>query len=180
MDILNWIYLVKNKFTRTTVENPATDLVVLGADVSYAKRGDKYQNYAVPAKDFVNSLEAADTGFYTIDIDAVSTLTVTTRKGVIEFTNLDLVVPTPSFATSINFNLVYSELPTVPDPDATYIQTSLYYNPASNADKFIPYVLSTGFLTNSVNFQIYNASPTAAGVDQGQGAFYLYYEIYGF
>lgn len=57
MDILNWLYLVKNKFTRTTIENPATDLVVLGADVSYAKRGDKYQNYTMTAGDFSNSVK---------------------------------------------------------------------------------------------------------------------------
>lgn len=57
MDILNWIYLVKNKFTRTTVENPATDLIVLGADVSYQKRGDKYQNYVMTAQDFANSVK---------------------------------------------------------------------------------------------------------------------------
>jgi hypothetical protein len=56
MDILNWVYLIKNKFTRTTVENPATDLVVLGADVSYQKRGDKYQNYVMTVEDFANSL----------------------------------------------------------------------------------------------------------------------------
>jgi hypothetical protein len=179
MDILNWIYLVKNKFTRTTVENPATDLLVLGADVSYAKRGDKYQNYAVPAQDFVNSLEAADTGFYTIDIDDNPTLTVTTRKGVIEFANFAAVVPDPSFVTSAFFSLVYSELPVVPDPDATYIQTSLYYSPNTN-DVFIPYVLSTGFASNSANFNIYNASPTAAGANQGDGQLYLYYEIYAF
>ena len=55
MDILNWIYLVKNKFTRTTVENPATDLLVIGADVSYAKRGDKYQNYVMTVEDFLAS-----------------------------------------------------------------------------------------------------------------------------
>ena len=57
MDILNWVYLIKNKFTRTTVENPATDLVVLGADVSYVKRGDKYQNYAMTVEDFGNSVK---------------------------------------------------------------------------------------------------------------------------
>lgn len=55
MDILNWIYLVKNKFTRTTVENPATDLIILGADVSYQKRGDKYQNYVMTVEDFLAS-----------------------------------------------------------------------------------------------------------------------------
>ena len=52
MDILNWLYLVKNKFTRTTIENPDTDLVVLGADVGFQKRGDKYQNYVMTAQDF--------------------------------------------------------------------------------------------------------------------------------
>lgn len=55
MDILNWLYLVKNKFTRTTVENPATDLIVLGADVGFQKRGDKYQNYVMTAADFAAS-----------------------------------------------------------------------------------------------------------------------------
>jgi hypothetical protein len=58
MDILNWVYLIKNKFTRTTVENPATDLIVLGADVSYQKRGDKYQNYVMTVEDFAASLPA--------------------------------------------------------------------------------------------------------------------------
>ena len=59
MDILNWVYLIKNKFTRTTVENPATDLVVLGADVSYQKRGDKYQNYVMTVEDFAASIVPA-------------------------------------------------------------------------------------------------------------------------
>ena len=56
MDILNWVYLIKNKFTRTTVENPATDLVVLGADVSYQKRGDKYQNYVMTVENFLKQV----------------------------------------------------------------------------------------------------------------------------
>ena len=55
MDILNWLYLVKNKFTRTTVETPATDLILLGADVGFQKRGDKYQNYVMTVEDFINS-----------------------------------------------------------------------------------------------------------------------------
>lgn len=55
MDILNWLYLVKNKFTRTTIENPDTDLIVLGADVGFQKRGDKYQNYVMSATDFAIS-----------------------------------------------------------------------------------------------------------------------------
>lgn len=63
MDILNWVYLIKNKFTRTTVENPATDLVVLGADVSYQKRGDKYQNYVMTVEDFAASLPAPEPAY---------------------------------------------------------------------------------------------------------------------
>ena len=55
MDILNWLYLVKNKFTRTTVETPSTDLIVLGADVGFQKRGDKYQNYVMTVEDFINN-----------------------------------------------------------------------------------------------------------------------------
>jgi hypothetical protein len=81
MDILNWIYLVKNKFTRTTVENPATDLLVLGADVSYAKRGDKYQNYAMPVADLVPLV------YSTGDVEQLTTITTSvtlnTYSGVI-------------------------------------------------------------------------------------------------
>ena len=47
MDILNWVYLLKNKLTRTTVQDPQKDLVIIGGDVTYAKRGDKYQSYGM-------------------------------------------------------------------------------------------------------------------------------------
>lgn len=66
MDILNWIYLVKKKFTRTSVENPDTDLIALGANVGYIKRGDKYQTYGVPFGSAVAELEGnvLRTGIY--------------------------------------------------------------------------------------------------------------------
>lgn len=51
MDILNWLRIKKQNLIRTTLDSPK-DLVVLGADVSYQKRGDKYQSYAMPAEDF--------------------------------------------------------------------------------------------------------------------------------
>ena len=54
MDILNWLYLVKNKLARTTVENPSKDLIALGADATFNKRGDKYQTYTVPLADAVH------------------------------------------------------------------------------------------------------------------------------
>jgi hypothetical protein len=52
MDILNWLYIKKQQLIRTTIDSPQ-DLVVLGADVSFQKRGDKYQSYAIPAEDFL-------------------------------------------------------------------------------------------------------------------------------
>lgn len=85
MDILNWLYLVKQKFTRTTVENPATDLMVLGADVSFTKRGDKYQNYAIPVADFAASIAPAlyDTANVTQKTSITTGVTVNAASGII-------------------------------------------------------------------------------------------------
>lgn len=52
MDILNWLRIKKQQLIRTTLDSPK-DLVMLGADVSFQKRGDKYQSYAIPAEDFL-------------------------------------------------------------------------------------------------------------------------------
>jgi len=54
MDILNWLYLAKNKFVRTTLGS-TKDLLVLGAKVGFDKRGDLYQNYAMSVEDFAKS-----------------------------------------------------------------------------------------------------------------------------
>ena len=59
MDILNWVYLLKNKLVKTTVQDPAQDLVILGNNVSYAKRGDKYQSYGMTVEDFAASIVPA-------------------------------------------------------------------------------------------------------------------------
>ena len=47
MDIVNWLYLKNAELIRDNIDNPE-DLVLLGADVSFDKRGDKYLTYAVP------------------------------------------------------------------------------------------------------------------------------------
>ena len=52
MDILNWLYIKRQALIRTVLDSPQ-DLVILGADVSFQKRGDKYQSYAMPAEDFL-------------------------------------------------------------------------------------------------------------------------------
>lgn len=55
MDILNWLYLAKNKFVRTTLSS-TKDLMIFGAKVGFTKRGDKYQNYAMSAEDFTTGI----------------------------------------------------------------------------------------------------------------------------
>jgi hypothetical protein len=55
MDILNWIYLRTNRLIKTKANNPKTDLVALGADVTFARRGDSYQTYAMTLADAVHA-----------------------------------------------------------------------------------------------------------------------------
>jgi len=47
MDIVNWLYLKKAELIRSSISSP-DDLVLLGTDVGFEKRGDKYLTYAVP------------------------------------------------------------------------------------------------------------------------------------
>jgi hypothetical protein len=57
MDILNWLYLRKEQLIKTTVNNPTTDLLVLGTEVPLTKRGDGYQSYGMTVQDFANNLD---------------------------------------------------------------------------------------------------------------------------
>lgn len=61
MDILNWLYLAKNKFVRTSISS-TKDLMIFGAKVGFNKRGDLYQNYAMEIDDFATILPAGPTG----------------------------------------------------------------------------------------------------------------------
>jgi hypothetical protein len=61
MDILNWVYLLKNKLVKTTVQDPTQDLLVIGNNVTFAKRGDKYQSYGMTVEDFATYV-ASTTG----------------------------------------------------------------------------------------------------------------------
>jgi len=53
MDILNWLSLKRQQLIKTKPNNAKTDLVVLGAEVPFTKRGDGYQSYAMPLADAV-------------------------------------------------------------------------------------------------------------------------------
>ena len=56
MDILNWLYLRKQQLIRTKPNNSKTDLIALGAEVPFTKRGDGNQTYAMPLSDAVTSV----------------------------------------------------------------------------------------------------------------------------
>jgi hypothetical protein len=56
MDILNWLYSKISVKVKDTLNSPK-DLIALGANVGYEKRGDKYQTYCMTAEDFSASVK---------------------------------------------------------------------------------------------------------------------------
>ena len=69
MDILNWVYLLKNKLVKTTVQDPEKDLLVLGNNVSWVKRGDKYQSYGMTVQDFATYVNESLVGNCPIEMN---------------------------------------------------------------------------------------------------------------
>lgn len=59
MDILNWLYLRTSKLIRKTPNNPKTDLIAIGADVTFQKRDDRYQTYAMTLEDLGKTVGCA-------------------------------------------------------------------------------------------------------------------------
>jgi hypothetical protein len=119
------------------------------------------------------------TEYYELDLDATNVVEVGSIKGIIEISGIDGVgEPDPAFATSIQFyinnrNLLLTEA----NRDNIYIQYSIYYKPVG-VDNAIPYAISNGATPTGLGFQVFNANPAAAGVDNWEGKFYFYYEIY--
>ena len=104
MDILNWLYLVKKKFARDTVENPDKDLIVLGADVSFQKRGDKYQSYVVPFGSAVAELDGniLRTGIYDMSTNG-GDYTLAATPIMTKVT--DKIIDTPASPTYVNVDM---------------------------------------------------------------------------
>jgi hypothetical protein len=87
---------------------------------------------------------------------------VTTKKGVIEIImETPAVDPQPAFATAVPL-YVNNAAMDFTNPDAIYMQHSVYYSPAL-FDSFIPYVISTGVTPTGSEFAIFNASPALVG-----------------
>jgi hypothetical protein len=164
MDILNWLYLKTNKLIRTTPNNPQKDLVAIGGDVTFAKRGDQYLTYAMTIADLANAGDVANTGYYTIDLNTViiPVVDVTTPKGVIEIIlESPAVDPQPAFASATGI-VISNAAMDFSNPDNVYMQFSPYYNPEP-FDSFIPYVVATGFGPTGANYAIFNANPALVG-----------------
>lgn len=121
----------------------------------------------------------AKTEYYTLDLADTNVVEVGTTKGIVEIFNINGVgEPRPAFDSSVQFYINNSKLLlTDANKDNIYIQYSVYYK-SSGVDNAIPYVISNGMIANGLGFQLYNANPAIAGVDNWEGAFYLYYEMY--
>jgi hypothetical protein len=179
MDILNWLYLRKEQLIRKTANNPETDLIAVGADATFAKRGDKYQTYAMPIKDLSLAGDVANTAYYTLDLNIGSIVNVTTQKGVIEIIlNTADTDPEPAFATALPITIANADMDFT-NLDNVYAQLTPYYNPAFG-DTFIPYLLPVGAGPVGYEFVLFNANPALAGTAQFEGRLYVYYELYNF
>jgi hypothetical protein len=114
---------------------------------------------------------------YELDRDQTDVVTVNTTKGIIDILGMEDFAPSPGFGSSIYFVINNPDLDlTVENRDNIYVQYSVYYsqNPSDNA---IPYLISTG-ISSGVRFDLYNANPADAEVDNWSGALYVYYELY--
>jgi hypothetical protein len=98
MDILNWVYLLKNKLVKTTVQDPEKDLLILGNNVSYVKRGDKYQSYGMTVQDFAEYVNESVTGNCPIQMNFKpgsigEKVSFTKASGSDPYDNRDIIIP---------------------------------------------------------------------------------------
>lgn len=178
MDILNWLYIKTQGLIKTTPSNAETDLVAIGGQVPFTTRDDGYQTYGMTIKDLSVAGDVANTAYYTLDYSQGFTVNVTTQKGVIEIINFSAAVnPAPAFATASPLVIQNDDI-TFGNADNIYVQLTPYYRPTTN-DNFIPYLLTTGAIVGQES-AIFNASPAIILANQGEGLFYIYYELYQF
>jgi hypothetical protein len=81
MDILNWLFTQDQQLIKSTINNKNTDLIAMAADVSFDKRQDKWQTYAMTAKGFAPALY--DTADVTQITSTTTAVTVNAHTGVI-------------------------------------------------------------------------------------------------
>ena len=180
MDILNWLYIKSQQLIRTKANDPNSDLVVLGANVGFNKRDDQYQTYAMPLVDAVQSGCTGNTKHYELNRAVVDVVTVDTPRGIIDITGMGSsapLTPDPAYGSSVSFFINNPDLDlSITNRDNIYVQYSVYYK-NTMTDNAIPHLISIG-VTNGLEFNLYNANPTLAGINNWDGALYVYYELY--
>jgi hypothetical protein len=176
MDILNFISWIKAK--RVTTTPPDGSLVAVGAPSR--KRDDKYLTVAMTLNDAVQSGNVGNTKHYELDITATSVVTVDTPRGIIDILGMGTSIPlTPdvAYGTSVTFVIDNLDLDlTLANRDNVYVQYSVYYK-NTITDNTIPHLIATGVVTG-LEFNLYNANPAIAGVNNWDGDLYVYYELY--
>jgi len=120
------------------------------------------------------------TAHYELDLNQTNVVEVNTTKGIIDILGMGTTgtTPTPAFSSTTAFYINNLDLDlTVGNRENIYIQYSVYYS-RTTSDNTIPYVISNGVLVNGIEFNLYNANPATAGVNNWDGALYVYYELY--
>lgn len=180
MDILNWLYLKSQQLIKKKPVDAQNDLIALGTNVGFNRRDDQYQTYAMTINSCVQSGCKGNTKHYELDITATTVVTVDTPRGIIDITGMGSSAPlTPdeAYGSSVSFLIDNPDLDlTFANRDNIYVQYSVYYK-NTITDNAIPYLISTG-LANGLEFNLYNANPALAGVNNWDGALYVYYELY--
>ena len=180
MTILNWLYWKKQQLIKTVANDPKTDLIVLGAEVPFTKRDDGYQDYAMSLSDATQSGCKGNTKHYELNIATTSVVKVDTPRGIIDITGMGSSVPlTPAIAygSSVSFLINNPDLDlSMANRDNIYVQYSVYYR-NTMTDNAIPHLICTGAVAG-LWFNLYNANPTLAGVNNWDGDLYVYFELY--
>jgi hypothetical protein len=176
VDILNFISWLKGG--RRIKTAPKGSLLAVG--VPTVARDDKYITGAMTLGDATQSGCKGNTKHYELDITTTSVVIVDTTRGIIDITGMGSSAPlTPAIAygSSVGFFINNPDLDlTFANKDNIYVQYSVYYK-NTITDNAIPYLISTGAV-NGLEFNLYNANPTLAGVNNWDGALYIYFELY--
>jgi hypothetical protein len=120
------------------------------------------------------------TAHYELDITQTNVVTVNTTKGIIDIIGMGTSAPlTPdeAYGSSVSFLINNPDLDlTFANRDNIYVQYSVYYK-NTITDNAIPHLISIG-AANGLEFNLYNANPALAGINNWDGDLYVYYELY--
>ena len=130
----------------------------------------------------VNGIEInKNTAHYELDFAQSDVVIVNTTTGIIDIIGMGTSsgnTPAAAFSSTTAFYINNPDLNlTVGNRENVYVQYSVYYSRTSS-DNTIPYVISTGMVTNGLEFNLYNANPAVAGANNWDGALYVYFELY--